>query len=40
VNATLRHPSSRAALAMAAGDAASASVSVSRDVEMSQFWQN
>ncbi len=25
---------------MAAGDAASASVSHSRDVEMSQFWQN
>ena len=25
---------------MAAGDAASCSVSISRDFEMSQFWQN
>ena len=25
---------------MASGDASSASVSVSRDLEMSQFWQN
>src|SRR5215472_14955233 len=40
VNATLRQPSARAALAMACGVAASASVSISRDLEMSQFWQN
>jgi hypothetical protein len=30
----------RAAAAMAAGDAESCSVSISRDLEMSQFWQN
>jgi hypothetical protein len=40
VNATLRHPMRTAASAMASGDAASASVSVSRDFEISQFWQN
>ena len=40
VNATLRHPSRAAASAMAGGVASSASVSVSRDLEMSQFWQN
>jgi hypothetical protein len=33
------HPSACAASAIAFGDAASASVSVSRDFEMSQFWQ-
>ena len=37
VNATLRHPSRWAASAMASGAAASASVSTSRDFEMSQF---
>jgi len=40
VNATLRHPSRAAARAMACGEASSASVPVSRDVEMSQFGQN
>jgi hypothetical protein len=40
VNATLRQPSSAAARAIVSGDAASASVSSSRDFEMSQFWQN
>src|SRR5271166_2503880 len=40
VKATLRHPSRSAAAAMVSGEAASASVSVSRDLEMSQFWQN
>src|SRR5919108_5330486 len=40
VKATLRQPSRAAASAIAAGDAASASVSSSRDFEMSQFWQN
>ncbi len=40
VNATLRQPRACAAAAMAAGDAASCSVSISRDFEMSQFWQN
>jgi hypothetical protein len=39
VNATLRHSSRWAASAMASGPAASASVSSSRDFEMSQFWQ-
>src|SRR4051794_14625316 len=40
VNATLRQPRSRAAVAIVAGDALSASVSISFDFEMSQFWQN
>jgi len=40
VKATLAHPRRRAASATASGDAASASVSNSRDLEMSQFWQN
>src|SRR5262245_14606268 len=40
VNATLRQPSTRAAAAIVSGAAASASVSISRDLEMSQFWQN
>ena len=40
MNATLRQPSSAAARAIASGEAASASVSISRDLEMSQFWQN
>ena len=40
VNATLRQPSSAADAAMRSGDAESASVSISRDFEMSQFWQN
>jgi hypothetical protein len=40
VKATLRQPSARAARAMVSGAAASASVSISRDFEMSQFWQN
>src|SRR5712691_3049774 len=39
VNATLAQPSSAAASAIAAGYAASARVSSSRDFEMSQFWQ-
>src|SRR5215510_12192140 len=39
VNATLRQPSRWAASAMVSGAAASASVSTSRDFEMSQFWQ-
>src|SRR6266545_2670662 len=39
VNATLEQPSATAASAIASGDAASASVSNSRDFEMSQFWQ-
>ena len=39
VKATLRQPSSTAAVAMASGEAASASVSISFDLEMSQFWQ-
>jgi hypothetical protein len=40
VNATLLHPSRAAASARSSGDAWSASVSISRDFEMSQFWQN
>src|ERR671935_1076868 len=40
VNATLAQPSCAAASAIASGDAASARVSNSRDLEMSQFWQN
>jgi hypothetical protein len=39
VKATLAHPSRTAASAIASGEAASASVSISRDFEMSQFWQ-
>ena len=39
MKATLRQPSSAAAPAMRSGEASSASVSVSRDFEMSQFWQ-
>jgi len=39
LNATLQHSSRRAASAMAAGVAASASVSTSRDFEISQFCQ-
>src|SRR5919204_6220789 len=39
VNATLEQPSRAAASAIVSGDAASASVSSSRDFEMSQFWQ-
>ncbi len=39
VNATLRQPSSAAVRAMVSGDASSASVSISLDFEMSQFWQ-
>src|SRR5437870_3001562 len=39
VNATLRQPSRTAASAIASGEAASASVSHSRDFQMSQFWQ-
>jgi hypothetical protein len=40
VNATLAQPSRAAASAMASGVAVLASVSNSRDFEMSQFWQN
>jgi hypothetical protein len=40
VNATLAHPSRSAASAMSSGMALSARVSMSRDFEMSQFWQN
>src|SRR5919197_6764254 len=40
VNATLAQPSRAAASAISSGEAASASVSSSRDFEMSQFWQN
>src|SRR5262245_39661468 len=39
VKATLRHPSRAAVAAISSGDAASASVSISRDFEISQFWQ-
>jgi hypothetical protein len=39
VKATLEQPSACAASAIVSGDAASASVSISRDFEMSQFWQ-
>ena len=40
MKATLRQPRRAAAAAMASGVAASASVSCSRDLLMSQFWQN
>ncbi len=40
VNATLRHPIAAAACAIASGVARSISVSISRDLLMSQFWQN
>src|SRR5436853_7878876 len=40
VEATLRLPDSTAARAIAAGLASSISRSMSRDLEMSQFWQN
>jgi membrane-associated protein len=40
VNATDRQPSRCAAAASSSGDAADVSVSISRDLEMSQFWQN
>ena len=40
MNATLGSPGPSAARAMVSGEAASASVSVSRDLLMSQFWQN
>ena len=40
MKATLRQPSRTAAAAICVGDAASASRSISRDFEMSQFWQN
>src|SRR5919204_4511039 len=39
VNATLEQPRRTAASAISSGEAASASVSISRDLEMSQFWQ-
>jgi hypothetical protein len=40
VKATLRQPAFTAASAIAAGEAASISRSISVDLEMSQFWQN
>src|SRR4029453_7837377 len=40
VNATERQPSRSAASASPSGDAAEARVSISRGLEMSQFWQN
>src|SRR4029453_4781499 len=40
VNATAWQPSLTAASAICSGEAASASVSISRDFDMSQFWQN
>src|SRR5947208_2786418 len=40
VNATALQPSRSAAAARSAGDADEDSVSISRDLEMSQFWQN
>ena len=40
MKATLRQPDSTAARAIASGDALSISRSMSRDFEMSQFWQN
>src|SRR2546423_5020848 len=40
VNATLRQPSRTAVWASASGEASELSVSISRDLEMSQFWQN
>ncbi len=36
----LRQPRSRAIRAISPGEAASISVSISRDLLMSQFWQN
>src|SRR5512141_464569 len=40
VNATLRQSRRFAVSAITCGEAASISVSISRDFEMSQFWQN
>src|SRR3989440_8803902 len=40
VNATLRQPSRTAVWASVSGEASELSVSISRDLEMSQFWQN
>ncbi len=40
MNATLGHSASAAARAIASGLATALSVSISRDLEMSQFWQN
>src|SRR5262245_32305860 len=40
VKATLRQPNRSAVAATCCGDARSVSVSISRDFEMSQFWQN
>ncbi len=40
VKATLWQPSDRAARAISSGDAASESFAISRDLLMSQFWQN
>src|SRR5690349_1014299 len=40
VKATLRQPEAFAASAMPSGDAESINRSMSRDLEMSQFWQN
>ena len=39
MKATLAQPNSAEAAAICSGEAASASVSISRDFEMSQFWQ-
>ena len=40
MKATLRQPDCTAARAIASGEARSISRSMSRDLEMSQFWQN
>src|SRR5262252_6630345 len=40
VYATLLHPYACAVIAIVSGDAWSISVSISRDLEISQFWQN
>ena len=40
MKATLAQPSRRAVAASSRGEAESASVSISRDLLMSQFWQN
>src|SRR5687767_7624880 len=40
VNATDRQPSRCASAASVSGEAAADRVSISRDLEMSQFWQN
>ena len=40
MKATLRQPSSFAARAISSGEASSASLAISRDLLMSQFWQN